>query len=838
MHEIYLSVIGLFGLLSIAVLMLPVSRRLNIPYTVIVTAAGIAIGLTISAAGLATVEGDAHPGALPIQGIPIAGEILLALGSFQVTSEVILFVFLPVLIFESALAIDVRRLLDDIVPILVLAIVGVAISTVIVGGTMHLITGAALVVCLLLGAIVSATDPVAVVAIFKELAAPRRLGILVEGESLFNDATSIVIYTILLAMLVGATQATALGGLLSFLEVFLSGAAVGYVLARMMCWLVGHLRQQTIVEVTLTIALAYLAFVIAEHFLHVSGVMATLTAGLVLGSIGRTRVSGSSWETLTETWENIGFWANSLIFIMVGIAVPAILANASLSALWTLAALILAATAARSMLIYGLLPSLKWIGRKVEITRGYQAVMLWGGLRGAVSLALALAVAENANVDPDTQNFILTMVAGLVLCTLFINATTIRFVMSYFGLDTLPAADRVVQNRAMIRAISDVRSQITEFAQDHRIKEEIVQPLQREYDARIHLLTHEIDEAGDLSTSDWLKVGLATITAHEKQIYLDLYREGFLSARAAQTLLRCVEDMNDALRHGEPEGYSVHAASITRFPKTFLIALAIHRRLGLGAWLSAALAERFETLRACHATIADLQTTYLTHLKGMIGGPETVAAIDAILDNRLRHVSVALEALNNQYPDYAKRMEERSLGQVAVRVEAEDYDQMERDGLVSPEIYRALEDHLAHTSRKYERRPALDIGLRPLELVRRVPLFTDLSETDKAEIASMLKPRLAIPDEMICHKGEMGHEMYFISSGTLEVKLEQGDIQLNNGDFFGELSLLRAEPRNADVVANGFCDLLLLRKKDFDRLLDENAAISEHVHSIAADRLK
>jgi CPA1 family monovalent cation:H+ antiporter len=825
-HDIYLSVIGLFGLLSIAVLMLPLSRRLNIPYTVIVTAAGIIIGLVIAATGpngsLGGSSGTgAHNGGSPIEGIPIAGEILLALGSFTVTSEVILFVFLPVLIFESALA-----------------IVGVAISTVIVGGTMHLLTGTALIACLLLGAIVSATDPVAVVAIFKELAAPRRLGILVEGESLFNDATSIVIYNILLAMLLGLTQATPLSGVLSFLEVFLGGAAVGYILARAMCWLVGHLRQQTIVEVTLTIALAYIAFVVAEHFLHVSGVMATLTAGLVLGSIGRTRISGGSWATLTETWENIGFWANSLIFIMVGIAVPAILADASITALWALAGVIAAATAARAVLIYGLLPSLKWIGRKVDITRGYQAVMLWGGLRGAVSLALALAIAENANVAADTQNFILTLVTGLVLFTLFINATTIRYVMSYFGLDALPAADRVVQNRAMIRAISDVRQQITEFARDHRVKDAIVKPLQREYDARIHLLKQDIGDAGDLSDADWLKVGLSTITAHEKQIYLDLYREGFLSARSAQTLLRCVEDMNDALRHDGPDAYATPAASITRFPNTFLLALAVHRRLGLGAWLSASLAERFETLRACHATIEDLRSTYVPRLEGMIGGPETVAAIDSILAERLRHVAFALDALNNQYPDYAKRMEERSLGQVAVRVEAEDYDQMERDGLVSPEIYRALEDHLAHTSRKFERRPPLDIGLRPLELVGRVPLFTDLSETDKAEIASMLKPRLAIPGEMICHKGDTGHEMYFISSGTLEVKLDQGDVQLNNGDYFGELSLLRAQPRNADVVANGFCDLLILRKRDFDRLLEENAAIREHVYEIAADRLK
>ncbi len=770
MSHVYLSVLGLFGLLSIAVLMLPAARKLNFPYTVMVALIGIIIGVVIMLSTELTPA--AHEG---LHGIPVIGEILLALGSFEVTSEVILFVFLPALVFESALAIDVRRLIDDIAPILLLAIVGVLISTALVGGTMTTITGFSLVTCLLLGAIVSATDPVAVVAIFKDLSVPHRLGILVEGESLFNDATAIVMFNILLAMILGLAQADVVGGALSFAEVFVGGVIVGYLLARATCWLIGQLRNQTIVEITLTISLAYIAFILAEHFLHVSGVMATLTAGLVMGSVGRKRISGDSWEMLGETWENIGFWANSLIFIMVGMAVPMIMQDISWAALATMATLIVVATLARSVLIFGLIPGVQYLGLTANLTTGYKAVMLWGGLRGAVSLALALAISENPAVDSETQQFIITMVTGFVLFTLFVNATTIRFLMRAFKLDELPIADQVVQNRAMINAIADVNAQISDFAKNHQIDDRIVGPLNREYEARIHFLKEDIEKLGTLSDEDWLRVGLSAIYAHEKQIYLDLYREGFLLSHTAQVLTGYVDDLGDGLRHSGSEGYRNSIHYITRFPQTFLLALLAHRRLRLTYWLSNALANRFELLRSCQAAIDELQKEYVERV-GQIVGADTAASITDMLKERAKNIEQALAALRSQYPDYAQRMKERSLGQVAVRVEREDYAQMQEDGIISNDVYRALDGHLESTAKKFGRRPALDLGLRPIELVGRVPLFTNLSATDQAEIASMLKPRLAIPGEMICHKGDMGHHMYFISSGTLDVVLEQGNI--------------------------------------------------------------
>ena len=183
MEHIHLSVsiLGLIGLLTLVSLLLPLAKRLNFPFTVLLAAVGIVLGLIIEIAG-------EHPGGW------IFGDFLTGLEGLGVTSDIILFVFLPTLIFGSALEIDVRRLLDDIAPILVLAVAGLLVSLVVVGYALYGVSDIDLIGCLLLGAIVSATDPVAVVALFRDLGAPKRLAILVEGESLLNDATAIVLF--------------------------------------------------------------------------------------------------------------------------------------------------------------------------------------------------------------------------------------------------------------------------------------------------------------------------------------------------------------------------------------------------------------------------------------------------------------------------------------------------------------------------------------------------------------------------------------------------------------------------------------------------------------------
>lgn len=345
-----------------------------------------------------------------------------------------MFVFLPALVFEAALAINVRRLLEDIAPILLLAIVGLMISTFFIGAVMSAVSGVTLVTCLLLGAIVSATDPVAVVAIFKDLGATKRLAILVEGESLFNDATAIVTFTILGAMLIGSAEAGIVAGTLGFLKVFIGGGVVGYLLALFFCAVLSRLRDLPLVETTLTISLAYLSFIVAEHYLHVSGVVAVVVAALVLGSYGRTIVSAGTWHAMEETWEQIGFWANTLIFVLVGLIVPTILVRITGDEIKLLVVLLAAGFSVRAFIIYALLPLLGRFGFQ-SVSTAYKTVMLWGGLRGAVSLALALAVMEQAAYGSETQGFIGVLVTGFVLFTLFVNATTMQALIRFLGLD-------------------------------------------------------------------------------------------------------------------------------------------------------------------------------------------------------------------------------------------------------------------------------------------------------------------------------------------------------------------------------------------------------------------
>ena len=214
-------------------------------------------------------------------------DFLHALKSFKITSDAVFFIFLPALIYESALAIDVRRLMDDIVPIMFLAIIGLLLSMVAIAYPLAMFSGMSIYACLLLGTIVSATDPVAVIAIFKEVGAPKRLSILVEGESLLNDATAIVVFTILIGLITGSSAPGLMQGLEGFIKVFFGGVVIGLISGRIICWIFGLIRQLTMVVITLSISSAYLTFIVAEHYMHVSGVMAVLTASLVIGSRGR-----------------------------------------------------------------------------------------------------------------------------------------------------------------------------------------------------------------------------------------------------------------------------------------------------------------------------------------------------------------------------------------------------------------------------------------------------------------------------------------------------------------------------------------------------------------------
>ncbi len=826
MHGTFFLILGLAGLLLIASLLLPIANRLNFPYTVLLAVAGSVLGAIVLAVG-----GE-------VEGLWLLGDFLNTLNEFDITSEVVFFVFLPALIFESALNISVRHLLSDIGPILLLAILGLLISTFVVGFSVWAVSDVALVVCLLLGAIVSATDPVAVTAIFKDLGAPKRLNILVEGESLFNDATAIVMFTILAGILVGGGETGLLPAMGDFVKVFFGGVVVGVVLAWITVAIIGQLHKMPLIEITLTVCLAYFSFLFAEHYLHVSGVMAVVSAGLLTRSFGRTMVSPTTWHALIETWEQLGFWANSLIFFLVGLLVPKVLVDLGGVNLATLATLIAAAFAARAFVLYLLLPMMnhyELLGQRISVA--YRTVMWWGGLRGAVSLALALVILESPEVAPEIKSFVVVLVTGFVLFTLFVNATTMKQLMRLLGLDKLPSADLAIRNRIMSLSLRHIRDDLEKAAEEYRIDAAIAREVADEYQRRQSQVEKQVTDAEVLSDDDLERLGLATLTNQESNLYLERFAQSLTSASVTRALLVQTDNLLDAIKTGGTEGYRQAVVDSLGFNRFFRFALALHRRYGWATLLAAQLANRFEVLRTTQAVVREL-IAYTQEKSAALLGKNATKNLEAILHQRHDDTWEALNALRLQFPEYARTVQKRHLGRLALRLEDTDYRRMLNEQVLSQDVFNQLERDLDRRTRRLDRQPKLDLRQEPEKLVSQVPFFADLEPSRINAISKLLKPQLVIPGERIMRKGEVGTAMYFISTGAVEIALEPKPVKLGSGDFFGAIAMVTRQPRKMDAYALGYCQLLVLHIEDFHRLLAENPRLREKIDRIVAERLE
>ena len=390
------------GLLAAAVLVALVSRRFGIPYTVALVVFGLAVAAF-----------------LPAQAV-------------EVTPELVLLVLLPGLVFEASFQTDLDSLRRTFGGIALLAIPGVLITAVVVAVALNLATGLPFDLAFVVGAMVSATDPIAVIATFRRLGTSRRLSTLVEGESLFNDGTAIVVYAIALRATSGQVDLS--GAVVSFVLTLvvsaLIGAAAGFVASRVAARVDDHL-----IETTISVLLAYGTYVVAD-VLHESGVIATVVAGLTLGTYGRRLgMSVRTQEAIDTVWEFLSFILTAIVFLLVGLAItPADLLDAALP----IAVGIVAVIVGRAIVIYGLLGGTARLLRRSErvLPRGWLHVLFWSGLRGAVAVALALSL-------PDTipqRSLLQATTFGIVLFTLIVQGGTIRWVVNR-ALGPGPAAD-------------------------------------------------------------------------------------------------------------------------------------------------------------------------------------------------------------------------------------------------------------------------------------------------------------------------------------------------------------------------------------------------------------
>ena len=222
---------------------------------------------------------------------------------------------------------------------------------------------------------------------------------------------------------------------------------------------------------------------------------------------------------------------------------------------------------------------------------------------------------------------------------------------------------------------------------------------------------------------------------------------------------------------------------------------------------------------------------------GRLFGAGPSATMAEQVEQRLTEIDRAIAALKLQYPGYVRQLETQFLARTAARFEDDRYRRLRAESIINQDVFEDLQRELRRRRRRVETRTALDLGLNRHDLIGRVPMFAALDERVRRSVARLLRPRLAVPDEVIVRRGEHGDAMYFISSGAVEVRVAPQPIQLGSGDFFGELALLVADRRNADVVALGYCQLLSLAARDLDRLFETEPALREQISAVARARI-
>jgi CPA1 family monovalent cation:H+ antiporter len=370
-------------LLLIAALVAMLSQRVRLPYTIGLVAAGIILGL-----------------------LSFAPKV-------ELSRELLFTVLLPPLIFEATLFIRWRDLIKNLPVILVFATVGVLISAVLTAAGMIYLAGWAWPSAALFGILIAATDPVSVIAAFKEAGVHGRLRLLVEAESLFNDATAAIGFGVILAIMSGegvSMQATVLNGVWSIF----GGLLIGALCAGAALVLTGT-TDDHLIELVLSTVAAYGSFLLAEDF-HASGVLSTLTTGILIGNFGLpTAYSDKGRAFIMDFWEFMAFIANSIIFFLIGVRE----ANHSFwNSIGMVAIAIFVVNFGRAAAIYPL--SMIFNESKLKIERNHQHILFWGGLRGALALALALGLPP----DLEYGEQILTAAFGVVAFSIFVQGLT------------------------------------------------------------------------------------------------------------------------------------------------------------------------------------------------------------------------------------------------------------------------------------------------------------------------------------------------------------------------------------------------------------------------------
>jgi CPA1 family monovalent cation:H+ antiporter len=823
------SVIMLLILLLVASLSMPMLKRIRFPHSVFLVLAGLGIGIIADWI-------YAH------SNVQWISEISGSLAGFQLSTDAILFIFLPTLIFESSYKINSRELIKDLPYILILAVPAFLISVFTVGFMLHYITGLDLQISLLFGALISATDPVAVIAIFKELGAPKRLTMLVEGESLSNDAAAIVIFAIFYGFItsvdnlpLGQNVAIGIG---QFIVIFLGGIFIGLISGYIFSNIIGTIKTNPPVEILLTTMLAYLSFVIAHHYFHVSGVMSTVSAGLLLGSYGRTKISLEVHKFMGNFWETMSFSANAILFLSIGLLLPHHLSTSTLiDYLPLLIISIIAINAGRAVSIFTLLPFLSSLGFVEKISRKFMAVLWWGGgLRGAIAIALALSLI-GSKLSPSYQQTILLLTFGVVMFTLLVNALSARGMIRWLGIDRLGKDELYSQKMGLLHNKIMAHQKMVSLSEKARYYPNIYLKLIDEYKKQEEQLQDELADLSEMSEDEKHDVLVREAFMVEKNFYFESFARGELSEISLRELQGEVDKELDRLKAGQLLFHERH-----QFERKSWVENCIKPfKKFLPRYTTHTLSMRYEKAKATINVVRKIMI-FLNQKEKEHKKLESLCKdlqSSYISLNKDAEEEIAEIILN--FPEYVNTVVEIVLRTFSLNTEQNYLNQMYQTGQLQENVYNQIKEQIEKQLSELKRKPIEKITIEPVKLLKQVSFLGYLDDTHIQKLSKYLHTKPFLKKDHLIKAGSRGDEMFIITRGV--VRVYRGDLRdpeilatLKSGDILGEMALISKKPRNASAIALSHGSALVLDKNIFQDFLDENPGVKEKIYEIYHER--
>jgi len=659
-------------------------QRTRIPYTVGLFAIGLA-------AGIMNRMGVFHG----------MSQFSAALDSVaNINPDLILYIFLPILIFDAAYELNLHIFKKTLTNATLLAAPGLIICMILTAGVLMAIsffvpgyekwTWAS---ALMFGALISATDPVAVVALLHELKTSKRFSTLVDAESLLNDGTGIVCFMLFYGITVWGRN-DELTPILEFCQVVAGGAILGFIAARLVIWFITRVNSEEMIQNSVIILSAYLVFILAQLYLGISGVIALVAFGLTIAYVGKPRLKPQVNIFMGSFWELLTYIANTLIFIIVGIVIAE-----KVDFSWSHCAILLlvyiALNIIRYITIMMLYPIMKRSG--YGLNKKESIILTWGGLRGALGMTLALMVSYTPAIPEEIRSQVLFFTAGTVTLTLCINATTMRWLLNKLGLIYIPTARTMMENK-----IQNLLHENSEQYFERLKTREALNGANWEKVSQYVTASPSAQEATPMANDVMNEIRLRVLDK-EKMFLHQIYDEGIISKTSFMQLSNSLDELYD---HDGSYALDTRTSIFNFCNRTFILD-GMQRIPKIGSWISFYFKERIGVVHDLGRGFIILQKEdlkLLDDLEGsnMLSGEQKVVlkTLRAEIQHNLDTMNGILNKLANDFPKAYKHALTQKATRMLLCNERRNIRQLQTDGMLSDKDAERLYERVDERSEK------------------------------------------------------------------------------------------------------------------------------------------